>query len=274
MILALVIQFDQVWLHCSHPAGWHDDCLYALVDGSLLFCGKINDRFDERVGKPDLIRCEQVRPEAFPQLSDVARAHFGSEIMDNEAGERLASSVLPVSAQIRVLVGQGEPVAAKIGADWKRLKYPWADHRVHHLFPEFAIGTFYYDRNYYNILKTSAERNVGAAERLRDIESFPLKELDELSQSINHDEVRRLFERATGVDTFDYGELLLIIGTPTTYILHLRSLYQVVEGGLTLLKRSGESYEGVEPELSEWIRRLNAIFREKYQPYWKSTLEC
>jgi hypothetical protein len=265
IILALVVQFDQVWLHCSDPRSNYTDKLFALIADGLHFCCEIDDRFDDRIGKPELIRRAEMTPETLARLSASAKAQFSFEIVDENAAMLFASLVLPISAELRRITGGEIAIAAKIGADWRKLKYPWAKGSAHSPFSEFAFGELYYSENYYYALKSAAERKSWAAERMAKLTQLPLEELNTFGRSIDHDQIRRSFEQATGVDTFDDGDLMLLIDGGTTYVCHEGSLYRVDADGLSPIARNG-AHQGETSSFDPWIENLEVIFRQKSLP--------
>jgi hypothetical protein len=269
-ILALVIQFDQVWLHCSDPMGHGDDHVYAVNENGFVELGYIEQRFDDLVGCAEIIACEEPDPTALPSLSSIARAQFDNMVYDQEAAGQLAETLISIALKIDDLLrrnGIDSPRAAvSLDVGWREERYQRYKHgpRPSLVGPRFALGDLYYDRNYYNIINSCAHRLPKAAERLKALEDGPFRQLEEYLRTLSLAEIRPLFERATGINTFDADILKLLIVGPRPYLLYRSRLYPIERDGIGEAKRrSGVSAE-VAAEINEWIESLPAIFRQVY----------
>lgn len=265
-ILAVVIQFDQVWLHCSNPIS-EGDQIFALVSGRLRKLANVDDRFDELVGTAELIKCDNPDPDVVSRLSPAARSHFGREIQNEEASielaEMLVQLALRIDDAIHVVHGTTRPFACRLGfSKVDDQKYHWdRSYRISYFGGvKFAIGETYFDRNYFNMLSHSASRIPKNAEMLEAIKGAPFEAVEELMKPIDETKIRRLFEATTGIDTFDDNEIYLLVADAKPYLLFRRTLYRIDLRGTAIAGALNELDDPFGPGSQEWLEKLGYIF--------------
>ena len=266
-ILALVIQFDQVWLHCSHPIGQPDaEQIFALVDGRLeAFC-LTNDRFDELVGSAELIRCKNPNLEVLAKLAPSARDQFSPEIADPVAARKLGQSLVDIALQIDDLVHVVEPspppFVFRLGVSYRDVRYGWDKSRRTTFLgsPRFALGSVYFEKGYFRGLNTNRARIDDAEDRIRQIEAWPFLELSEQLEEIDQFGIRRQFEDATGMDTFDTDDLFLVVVAAVPYLSFRSRLYQCEKSGIVNLGRWTDLVNPLGPDSSDWLQNIHRIF--------------
>ncbi len=266
-ILAVVIQFNQVWLHCSHPLGSAADQIYALVEGKLERVAWIDDRFDDVIGGAELIKCDQPDPKVVEQLSPVAQSHFSWAIDDEEASLALARLLIDLALKIDDLIhsdgSRDRPFAWLVGfTNWSDRRYKWdkSSRGVDHIFEEFAIGETYFDRNYFGTLSHCRHQSDAYDERLRVLEDGPYERLDDLLRTVDETQIRRLFETATGTDTFDQAELYLLVSNAVPYLRFRNRLYGIRSDGVRIVGDLNDLCDPLGPGTDEWIDKLGKIF--------------
>lgn len=267
-ILAVVIQFEQVWLHCSHPQGSDADEIYALVEGKLEKFAKIDDRFDQIVGRAELIRCSQPDPKIVEQLPPVAKSHFGLTIVDEDTSLSLAQLLVDLSLKIDDLVhsdgGPARPFACLLGfTKWDDQRYQWYSRghgRSDYGGARFAIGGTYFDRGYFNRLSHTRQQSDEDNERFRILEDGPYEKVDEFLHLIDQTQIRRSFEKATGTDTFDRRDLFLLVSNAMPYLRFRNRLYGFNSDGVSTVVDLNNTWDTLGPSNEEWLNKLWWIF--------------
>ena len=271
-ILALVVQFDQVWLHCSDPRGGADDQIFALVGNELLHLARVDQRFDDMASNAELIHCDEPDPEVVARLSPEARMHFDDRIHDQPAAVELGELLVGVALKLDDLTHEigpdVTPVAARLDVNLRDARYQW-DKRISAsrslCWPRFALGEKYFDRNYFNILRGCADRLPKAAARLEERAGLPFDEVEQFLRDQDRTAVRRLFDRATGIDTFDTEELFLLSIGPVPYLLFRSKLYRASKRGIELVRNWRGSDSDLTESVRDWIADLPSIFRQQFE---------
>lgn len=259
-ILALVIQFDQVWLHCSHPQGSSGEQIMALVDGRLETLEETDDRFDELIGHAELIRCKNPSQDIVAKLTPRAKAHFGDEIEDESASRALASTLSAMGSKIDQALRENSheipSVAVKMTQKYSLRKYEGYAGRYDHDLPSFVVEDTYFDRNHFNIVS----RDHRYADLTAKIELWPCFDIEGILKLFDYDDIRALFEQATGIDTFDSTELITVVANGSVYLQFRHRLYEIGSGGIVLLESASASNDPFGPGSTTWLNRLGAAF--------------
>jgi len=262
-IIALVVQFDQVWLHCSHPQGSEGEQILALVNGETKLLTYTDDRFDELIGHPELIRCPEADPEIIQMLSPRSQFQFGNRIRDTGAAHQLVTRLVCLGEQIDDLISyRGRPTprfAFRLGVGFRDERYRgYKTVGSAFLLARFAIDSCYYDRNYFNILSHS--NNPDAKVRLDELNAGPFHDLWEILKDVDEAGLRRLFEAATGANTFDDDDLFWLLVDRVPYLRFRDKLYQIDQGGLSYLGDWRRLEEPLGPASNKWLDEMRRVF--------------
>ena len=270
-IAALVIQFDQVWFHMSHPNDG-DAELHALIGDRLeLLGGGIDDRFDHIVGGKELAYCTHPDPSVASRLSDRARRQFSLTIVDEEASIRLATILGQHARNVAELCGDGvsadEPFAWGVGnlpsPSWRKDGNP-----IDKYFPnQFVLGEVSFLQQNYDEVGRNPKRYRDGDAYVAEIDRRPFDALAILFRMVDAAHLRTLFERATGMDTFGLPNLVFIAIGGLPYILCRRRIYGVNEGGLYFIGMIDEIENDDLCGQREWLARLRQLFAHRLLTY-------
>ncbi len=259
-ILAVVIQFDQVWLHCSSAIGTNEDQILALVDGKLRRLAPIDDRFDELIGRAELIRCDGPDPELITLISSAARTHFDAAILDREAARELALLLNAIAPRVAELANR-DPVAFRPRVPWSEQRYRWQrSNFTSSRCPRFVLGDEYFDREYFQKLSVVAKTSPMAAERRAQLAAPVFTQLEAPFRTIDEKQVRDLFEQASGTHLFDSEDLYLLFVGSQPWLAYRDRLHRVNSQGIDAAVQWRASAELLGRELHEWIAGLRSQF--------------
>jgi len=271
-ILALVIQFNQVWLHTSNPMGYERDELYAVGQDGLFFFARHEDRFDELIGQPELIRNSAVSEEAAAAVPPAVRAQLGHSVQDTAAAKELSALMLRASAALRDIFNRAirHPLATDLPkvvidlppAPYEQRRYAWGTDRSRR--PpgcSFAVEDIYFNHNHANVARGTHAKSPRVAQYVESLDHYPFAALASVVAEIEKWPLRDCFERATGIDTFDVNELQFFDDGTNSVLVYRKVLFRATADGIV------PEAAGIDPEVRLWIDRWDAIFRQPYTLY-------
>jgi hypothetical protein len=271
-ILALVFQFDQLWLHCSNPWGGDHDGIYAVKPDGLAFVVRHQDRFDELAGSVELIRGSGASDEALAAVSPAARAQLGNAVRDPSAARALSGLMRQASAAVRAAFADvprhpdaaPEPrVAFEVRPrSTERARYRWPN-RVgkHFIYDMFVVDYIYYDRTQRTRARHADERVPGATDYLERLELYPFERIEAAIRTIDGEKLRQLFEQATGIDTFDDHELRFLDDGRDSYLLYRDVLFRAADEGMVVAGPCASA--GIDAGFRDWIGAIDRGFYQR-----------
>ncbi|MEM1132396.1 MAG: hypothetical protein AAGH53_05625 [Pseudomonadota bacterium] len=265
-IIALAIQFDQIWLHCSDSYGG-DDYIFALIDGTLEQLANSTDCFTNHIGFAELIQCASPDLDIVVRLSPTARSHFDLSVHDKAASHELADTLLQLADLIDDTIEPVDefspPFACPVGfTQYKDLRYPWVRSYGRYFYNtlEFAVGETRFDRQYFNTLKKTFVRPDDVMKRRKLTEAKQFEELYDHLEKVDRTRIRQLFEKSTGKDTFDSDQLYYLVLEAEPYLLFRNILYHLHEKGMTIINDWRGTNDPIGPGTKQWLDDLGRIF--------------
>jgi hypothetical protein len=235
-IFAFVYQFDQLWLNISDPMGNFPGELHAVLDSKLIFVAAVEERMDELIGQPNLLRIDEIKPESLTFLSDAARRQFKPSLRMPRAAGELRKLLVEAADAIRRETSE-VVIVTLAPADFGERRH--ARQYVTHLGPAFQVKDVGYEPLRYRELHTRPMNEDVRRQSLARYEIADFEKLDAVLRPLEKANPRGLFEAAFGVDTFDSEKLLFVIVRDELYLLHDTKLFAVQPEGEPWHQRFG-----------------------------------